>query len=193
MPDESPLNDPKRIWQHQPTESFHMSLDEIRSKIQKLQTKARLAALVRIVIGLVLGVAFAGAFLRTQDVVPRIGYGVLAIWSLYVAWQSHKWIWPVTLSADAAFGTSLDFYRRELERQRDYVRHIWRRAGLTFCFVGLLLVIMPGLISALAAPKLLLNALPLFVLLVIWFVLFFAMRKRSQQKLQREIDALNPR
>lgn len=193
MPDEFPMNDPKRIWQNQPTESFTMSLAEIRRKAQRLQTKARLATLARIVIGLVLCVAFARASIRMQDMVPRFGYGVLSLWSLYGAWQSYKWIWPRKLAADAALGTSLDFYRGELERQRDYGRHIWRRAGLTFCFVGVALVILPGLIKALDTPRLLLNAVPFFALLITWFVLFFTMRKRNQQKLQREIDELNPR
>jgi Flp pilus assembly protein TadB len=115
---------------------------------------------------------------------------MLSLWGLYAAYQAYKWTWPGTLPADATLSTSLGFYRGELERRHDYARHVWRRAGLTFCFAGLALVILPALIGAFRTPRLLLNVAPLFVLLVIWFVVFFSMRRRNQRKLQREIDEL---
>jgi len=62
---------------------------------------------------------------------------------------------------------------------------------LTFCFVGVALALIPELIPALKTPRLLLNAAPFFVLLVIWFVLFFFIRKRNRLRLQREIDELH--
>lgn len=191
MPDEFPLNDPKKIWQDQPTEAIKMSLEEVRRKAQKFQTKSRLATIAWFVMGLLLCVAFARMSTGVQDVIPRIGWGVLSLWALYGPYQAYRWIWPGRLAEDATLNTSLDFYRRELERKRDYERHIWRRSGLTFCFAGLALAILPELIPALKTPRLLLNAAPFFVLLVIWFVLFFVLRKRNRQKLQREIDELN--
>jgi len=59
MPDELPMNDPKKIWQDQPTEPIKMSLDEIRRKAEKFQTKSRLKVLMGMVIGLFVCVAFA--------------------------------------------------------------------------------------------------------------------------------------
>jgi uncharacterized membrane protein len=188
MPDKFPMNDPQKIWQDQPTEKMKMSLDEIRRKAQKLQTKARLEALAWIVIGLVLCVLFAHSCARAQAVVARIGWGMLSLWGLYGAYQASKWIWPGSLAAHATMNTSLDFYRRELERRHDYVQHVWRRAGLTFCFAGLAVVIVP---AALSTPGLLFNAVPFFILLVVWLVAFLFMRKRQQRALQREIDELN--
>lgn len=189
-PDESPMNDPRKIWQDQPTEAMKMSLDEIRRRAQKLQAKNRISALVTIVIGFVLCVWFARACAGTQDAVPRIGLGMLSLWGLYAAYQAYKWIWPGRLAANATFSTSLDFYRWELERRRDYARHIWRRAGLTFCFAGIALFIIPALIGVLKTPRLLVNLVPFFVLLVIWLVVFFSLRRRNQRQLQREIDDL---
>ena len=86
--------------------------------------------------------------------------------------------------------TSLEFYRSELERRRDYALHIWRRAGLTFCFLGAAMVVLPGLIKSLGSPRLLLNFAPLFALLAIWLAIFFPKRKRRLRKLQQEIDEL---
>jgi hypothetical protein len=166
-----------------------MSLDEIRRRAQKMETKDRLAALMYMAIGIGLGVFFGFSLVRTPYLVTRIGWGVLSLWCLYGVYHGYKWIWPRRLAANATFSASLDFYRNELERKRDYTRHIWRRAGLTWCFVGLAIVVVPPMIQAL--PRQLVNALPFFVLLGIWFALFFPMRKRKQNKLQREIDALN--
>jgi polyferredoxin len=190
MPDEFPMHDPQRIWQGQPTEAMKMSLDEIRRRARKLQTRGRLAALSTIVIGLVLCVLFALTAARPQELLGRIGWAILSLWGSYAAYQAYKWTWPGTLAADATLSTSLDFYRRELERKHDYARHVWRRAGLTFCFAGLALVVLPALIGAFRTPRLLLNVAPLLVLLVIWLVVFFSLRRRNRRKLQREIDEL---
>jgi hypothetical protein len=190
-PDEFPMNDPKKIWQDQPTEAIRMSLNEIRRKAHKLQMKARLAALAWFVMGLVLCVFFARTSANAHGVVERIGWGMLSLWGLYGAYQAYKWIWPGSLAANATMSTSLDFYRRELERRHDYVQHVWRRSGLTFCFAGLAVVIVPPLILLLRTPRLLMNVVPFFVLLAIWLAVFFPLRKRQQRNLQREIDELN--
>jgi hypothetical protein len=188
MPDELP--DPQKIWQEQPTEATKMSLEEIRRKARKFQNKARLTALAAIVIGLILCGVFAGTFAKAQFLVLRIGWGVLSLWGFYGAYQAYKWIWPGSLAQDATLATSLDFYRRELERRRDYGRQIWSRSGLWLCFIGLALVVIPALIASFRTPRLLLNAVPFFVLLATWFVAFSYIRKRNQGNLQREIDEL---
>jgi len=190
MPNELPGNDPRKIWQDQPTEHIKMSLDDIRRKAQKLHAKARMAAIAWISIGIFLSVSFARSFASAQELLPRIGWGVLSLWGLYGAWQAYRWIWPGRLAADATFSTSLDSYRKEIERQRDYGRQIWRRSGLAVAFLGLALVVAPGLIKVVETPRLLPNAAPFFVLLAVWLVSFLLLRKRNQQNLQREIDEL---
>ena len=189
MPDEFPMNDPQKIWQNQPTEPIKVSPDEIRRKAQKLQRKARMAALVSIVMGLFLFLWFARTFVRVHDVVPRIGWGLVSLWCIYCAYHGYKQMGR--LASEAALCTSFEFYRRELERQRDFDRHIWRRSGLPLAFAGMAMIVVPGLIKALESPRLLLNAAPFFVLLAVWFVIFLSMRRRNRRKLQREIDELN--
>jgi FtsH-binding integral membrane protein len=191
MPGEFHLNDPKKIWQEQPTEPIKMSPDEVRRKAQTLQTKSRLKVVAAMIIGLFLSIAFARMAVVVDDVIPRIGWGMLSLYGLYGAYAAYKWIWPGRLAADATLSTSLDFYRSELERKRDYERHIWRRSGAMFGFAGLALATITELIPALQTPRLLLNAAPFFVLLAIWFVLLFYLRKRNRVKLQREIDELD--
>jgi len=62
--------------------------------------------------------------------------------------------------------------------------------GLTFCFQGLAMVIVPGLIRSLGHPGLLMKFVPIFALLALWFAMFFRLRKRNRQKLHREIEEL---
>lgn len=190
MPSEFPRNDPRNIWQDQPTEPFKMSADELRRKAQERETKSRLEALSSIVVGIILCFVCTWAFARAHEVVPRMGWGLLSIWSLYFTHQVYKWLWPGRLAPDATLNTTLLFCRSVLEKRRDYGRHVWRRSGLPFCFLGLAMVLVPALVKSVQAPRLLVNAVPFFVLLAIWLAIFFPMRKRNQQKLQQEIEEL---
>jgi len=190
MPSEFPMNDPQKIWQNQPTEPLKMSADEMRGKAQQRRKKARLEALRTIAIGILLCIFFAWTFTRAHAALPRMGLGLLSLWGMYVSYQAYRWIWPGGPRPEAAASTSVEFYRSELEKSRDYGLHVWRRAGLTFCFLGLAMVVVPGVVQSLATPRLMLNFVPLFALLAIWFAMFFPMRKRKLRKLQQEIDEL---
>lgn len=190
MPSEFPINNPQNVWQHQPTEAYKMSVNELRHKAQQRHSRARFEALFQITIGLVLSAFFAWSFARAHQGFPRFGLGVLSLWGLFAAWQAYRWIWPDKLRPDETVNTSLQFYRNELEKRRDYSIHIWRRAGLTFCFLGLALIVVPEVIRAIAAPRLLLNVMPVLVLATIWVAVFIPRRKRNLRKLQQEIDGL---
>jgi len=191
MPSEFPMNDPQNIWKNQPTEPFTMSANELCRKAQQHERKARFEALYSIIAGLILFVFFAWRFVQPYEVVPRMGVGLLCLWGIYYAYQAYKWIWPGRLTPDAALNTTLQSYRSELEKRRDYGRHLWRRAGLTFCVLGVAMVIVPALIKSLDTPRLLLNTLPFFVLLAIWLAVFLRLRKRNRGKLQQEIEELS--
>ena len=191
MPSEFPMNDPQKIWKNQPTEPFTMSANELCRKAQQHERKARFEALYSIIAGLILFVFFAWRFVQPYEVVPRMGVGLLSLWGIYYAYQAYKWIWPGRLTPDAALNTTLQSYRSELEKRRDYGRHLWRRAGLTFCVLGVAMVIVPALIKSLDTPRLLLNTLPFFVLLAIWLAVFLRLRKRNRGKLQQEIEELS--
>jgi hypothetical protein len=190
MPNESPMNDPRTVWQNQPKEPFKMSADELRLRARRFQMKARFLVVYSITAGLGICAFFAWNCIRADEVLSRMGFGLLSAWGIYAAYQACKWIWPSNLPPDTTVSTSLDFYRSELERRLDYRRHVWRRSGLTFCFLGLTLALAPALIASLHNPGLLLKALPFFVLLILWFAAFFIQKKFSQNRLQLEIDEL---
>jgi len=191
MPSEYPMNDPQTIWQNQPTEPLKMPENELRRKVRQRQAKARIQALVSIALGLIVCVFFAWTCARAHELLPRLGLGLLSLCGLNFVYQAYRWIWPRNLGPDATVNVSLQFYRSELERQRDYASHIWRRAGLSFCLLGLAMVVVPGVIHSLKSPRLLMNFVPVLVLLAIWLAVFFPIRKRKLHNLQQHLDELN--
>ncbi len=167
-----------------------MSVDEIRHKAQQHYTTARLKAFSGMMFGILLCFCFVWAFARAHDVVQRLGWGLLSLWGIYYSYQVYRWIWPGRLMPDAEANTSLEFYRSALERQRNYDRHLWRRSGLGFCFLGLAIVLVPPLIKSLGSLRLLLNFVPFSVLLIVWLATFLYTRKRNRQKLEKQIEQL---
>jgi len=194
MPPEFQMNDPRQVWQSQISGSFKLSAMELSRRAQQRQKKAQVEAIYSVLIGLILCAVFARALAKARDVMPRMGFGVLICWSLYFAYQTYRWILPGRLVADATLkatlNTTLEAYKAELEKRRDYARNIWRRAGLPFCFSGLAMVIGPGVVHAIERPPLLMNVLPVLILLALWIVIFVPMRRRNLTKLQQEIDEL---
>lgn len=190
MANKSPIINPQKIWQDQATEAFNMSADQLRHKALQFQNRARLEAAYSTMGGVVLFVLFAWTFASRQEVVPRIGWGVLSLWCIYFAGRSCKGLWRGRIAADATVHTTLESYRSRLEKRRDYGRHIWRKAGLPFCFLGMAMVVAPVVIRSFAVPELLLKVAPVIVLFLVWLAVFLPLRKRQQRKLQQEIDQL---
>ena len=87
-------------------------------------------------------------------------------------------------------GTCLAFYRRALERRRDYQRRWWRSGLPLFLLLGM---VMAGLGTGArnAPPHPMLNAIPFFVILAVWVVAFLLLRtKLGGENLQEEIEDL---
>jgi hypothetical protein len=190
MPSDFPMKDPQKIWQNQPTEPLKMSASDLRRKALVRQSKARLEALSTIIIGIILCVVFAWSFARAHEMLARMGWGLLSLCMIYAAYHAYKWIWPQSLPEEAPINTCLEFYRRELERRRDYV-HRWWRSGLPFFLLLGMVMAGVGTGARNAPPHPLLNALPFFLILAIWAVAFLLMRKKlGRENLQQEIEEL---
>jgi hypothetical protein len=167
-----------------------MSADQLRHKAQQRQSKARFDAIRSILIGLVLSTLFGWAFAQENWSYPRLGWGVLSIWSLYFAYQTYKWLWPGAEAPDANLSATLESYRCALERRRNFGRRIVILTGLPFCFLGLALIVAPELIKSIQKPRLVWDVAPVCVLFAFWLALFSPLRKRTQNKLDQEIEEL---
>ena len=200
MPSEIPNNDPQNIWQKQPTEAFKMSADQLRLKAQKRQKGVRSQVLRDAIIGLIVSVFFAWNLIKVNHVwwgvghplslwSNRMGLGLLSLWGLALPFLLYKWVWPARLAPDAPLNTTLQWYRSQLEKGRDFERRVW--LVLIPCFAGIAMVVVPALISSLGNPReFLQNSLPLLVLLAIWLPIFLYLRRRRRGRRQQEIEQL---
>ena|SRR5208283_2766879 len=206
MPSWFPMNDPQNVWQNQPTEAFKMSADQLRHKAEKRQRKGRFSVLFSIVISVIIFVVFTREFATFSPLMPgplsfwsiRIGFGVVCLWLIYVPYTAYKWLWPGRLAPDATLNTTIQCYRNELEKQRDYGRNTRARRVLAFAFLGMAMFMVPMLMvkvpapikaTPMAGPGLLLNVAPFLLLAMAW-VIMLRMMNRSRQKLQQEIEQL---
>ena len=190
MPSDFPIKGPQEIWQNQSTEPLKISATDLRRKALALQSKARIAVLFIIIIGTICCVVFAWFFARAHAALARMGYGLVSLCIIYAAYHAYKWTWPGNLPEEAPINTCLAFYRRELERQRDY-SHRWWRSGLPVLTLLGVVMAAVGTGARNAPPHPLLNAFPFLLALAIWVVAFLLLRKKQGPKiLEREIEEL---
>ena len=190
MPGEMHNDDPKKIWQNQPTEAFRMSAEDLRRRAQQRQRKAYWASISTMAIGLGLSAFFAWSFIKAQNGIPRIGLGVLSAWGIYSVYLAYRWLWPERLDPDPTIEDSVKFYKSELHRQLDYNLHVWRRTGLPLCMLGLGMIVLPELLRALDSPRLLMDVAPVLVLGAVWLAIFFPSWRKKRRRLQKEITEL---
>jgi Flp pilus assembly protein TadB len=97
-------------------------------------------------------------------------------------------MWSAGVPEDAGFSAGLEFCRREIERQRDYLRRIvlWG-FGPVLLAIGTFILAL----AMVAGRGIFPNAMPFMALVVIWIAAYFVIRMRQQRGLQREIDRLN--
>jgi hypothetical protein len=190
MPDHASLNDVKDVWRNQMTEAPQISLQRFRRKAHKLQKKARREVYALSALAAILVSSFLFALTQTQGTVQRIGLGLLAGWALLLPFQAHRMLRQTPLAFDSTLATGIDFYRKQLERHRDYHTHIWRWGVVPFLLGGAVYG-WPVIVGLAANPELLPNILPFSVLLVVWVAAFFYLRRRRVQKLRRKLDILD--
>lgn len=188
MQSELPENDPKSIWQNQPTEPSVMTLETIRQKVRDLRAKTRKQLLGNLAV-LVFVVACYG-FGAKQFPAFRALFLLPIVWSLAGLYFLNRGMWSAEMPGDAALRTGLQFYREEMERRRALFRRtlVWGFGPIVLA-IGVFLVA----IAKLGAQRggLFPNAIPFMSLVVIWIVAYFFIRAKEQRQLQREIDELN--
>jgi hypothetical protein len=167
-----------------------MSANELRMRAQQRHAKAQFESRLTITIGLACAVFFAWTCTRAREQLAQMGWALLSLWGTYAAFHAYQWIRPQDLPQNAPASRCLEFYRSELERRRDYLRHRWWRSGLPLCVVGMVLV-SAGMGAPKASPNPLLNAIPFLALLAVWAVaLPFVKKKFGLENLQQEIEEL---
>ena len=121
MTDQDPLRD---LWATDQGDKFTMSIadltarsDRFRSKIKRRNITEYLAAIL--VIGIFGWLAYSIPVLSV-----RIGAGLIILAAIYISWQLNKVASVDT--GDAPMDNLASTHRRELVRQRDALRSVWR-------------------------------------------------------------------
>jgi hypothetical protein len=190
MGDDLSNNDPKTIWQNQPTEASTMTLEKIRLQARELHAKTR-RELLRNIVATLLAVTICGFGLAwAHDTVERAAFAAAIAWALAGQYVLNRGMWSATLPGDAALTTGLEFYRREIERRRDFFRRALRWSfGPAVLALGAFILLLVK--SGIGSPGGLRKAIPFMSLAVVWLAAFFVIRIQRQRGLQREIDELN--
>jgi hypothetical protein len=185
---DSPENDPKTIWQNQPTEPSAMTLDKIRQKVRELHAKTRRQLWGNLALPLFVA-AFCG--FGAKHFSPMQPLFALAItWSLAGLYFLNRGMWSAAMPGDAGLSTGLEFYRREIERRRYLLRRVllWSFGPVVLAIGTFILALAKiGVRDRGIFP----NALPFITLVVIWIGGYFLIRMREARELQREIDNLS--
>lgn len=122
----SDLDPFQTVWANQPKESFTMSIADIRARSMKLQSTVQRRNLLEYVVGGVLIVVFGAAAIFVPTTLAKLGCGLTAAGVAYVMWQLHALASAAAGDEMAATQNWVQFYRRELVRQRDALAGIWR-------------------------------------------------------------------
>jgi hypothetical protein len=183
-----PLDDDVRaLWQAQPFDTLSLSAAEIaaraekfRSVITRRNTRESWAAASVIVV-----FAYYAIF-RYDALVIRVGCALTIAGSLYTVWYMHRHGGARALPSLGL--PCLAFHRRELERQRDLLRRVWR------WYLG---PSLPGLVVfsiGLAGDTLASRAMSLGLLAVVVavYMAIGRLNRRGADELEREIAELPP-
>jgi hypothetical protein len=164
-----------------------MTLKMIHMKVRDLHARTR-RELWRSWAGpLALGVSAYGIKL-VHGVFPLLeaAFVFSIVWSLAGVYFISRGIRSAPLPGDAALSTGLEFYRREIERQRAIHDRtlLWSFGPIVLALAAFILfgvIVTRGKIGP---------GMPFIILVAVWMVGYFVMRMRGRRKLQREIDDL---
>jgi len=191
MRNDLPGDNPRTIWQNQPTEQSIMTLEMIQQRVRESESKRRKGLFGSVAMALIVLIISSLGILWAKSGGLRVVFALAIAWALAGQGLLHRGMWPVeALSGDGTLSTGLEFYRRELDRHLSLFRRLlqWSFGPAILSIVALVAVLL-GIASKTNRP--LISVAPFATLVVVWTVAFFALRLREQKKLQREIDELN--
>jgi hypothetical protein len=198
MPSEFPMNDPRDIWQEQPTEVCKMSAAELRLKAQKFEKRISRRNLREYVASAIVIAGFGWYIWLFPSTLTRTGCVLIIAATLFAMYTLHKSGGARTMPADLAFRSCVEFHRQELQRQRDLVRGVWWWALLPL-FLGLIVFSLGRLQEqALMKPNasahsgaIVINLVLGMVVPALMFVGLWWLNHRAANRLQLRINALD--
>jgi len=191
MANESSPSDMRNVWQSQRTEGIHMSMEEIRGRARKFQKRIHWRNGREYVAALAVSVYFGFELWRAHGLMTQVGFGLLIAGLAYMVWQLHRRGSARDVPAELGLANGVDFYRRELARQRDLVRSAWS---------WYIAPVVPGLLLVTAGfartnprhvqhPVLSMCLFDAFA--AVFFLLIWQLNRSGARRLQKRIDELD--
>ena len=197
MTDESVSNTVRGLWQSQPTEPAKITPPELRQKMQKFERRISRRNLREYAASAFVVLIFGYYEWKFPSPLMRIGSGLIILAALYVARQLHRRGKAGSAQMDLALNPCLDFYRLELERQRDLLRSVWSWyllpfvPGLAIFEFGIAVAISSshqGPLAHLGPAVLTFSLSSAFIAAVFFFT--WKINQAGAKKLQLQIDDL---
>ena len=191
MSNDPPPNDIRKLWHDQGEEPVKMSVDEIRRRAQKHGRTIRRRNGIEYAAAAFAAAIFGYYIWHFHEWFLRIGSGLVIAGAAYMVFQLHRRGSAESAPADLGLTTGLDFYRKELERQRALLDSVWR--WYLGPFVPGLAVITLGaaITNPSRSPYAWVFAASYAVVVAILFFLIARLNQRCAGRLQRQIDELN--
>ena len=188
MSEESNPKDAASVWKGQPEETRPVNLEGlVDRRTREMHSATRAEILMSLGAALFFVAVMAWRFASDRGPVPQLGFTAVIVWvliSLY--WFRDRIGRQEPPRNDALAVTSLEHYRKELERRRDHLRNawIWHGPMLLACVIlGAILIGEPY-----PAYRRLPSVIPLLAALALWTGFGLVRRLRQAREIQREID-----
>ena len=123
---DTPKTPLQELWQQQPVEGTRMSLDELRKRASKFERKIFWRNVREYATGGIASGLFVWFIIHDQKPLFRLACGLMIAGLAYMSYQLHRRASARSLPADMGAVNALQFLRAELERQHDFVSHVWR-------------------------------------------------------------------
>ncbi|HLQ77367.1 MAG TPA: hypothetical protein VK210_08430 [Terriglobia bacterium] len=188
-----PEPDLRNIWQNQETEKTTMSIEDVRIKARRLMKRQQRDLIVRSAFAIIAvvfcGVVFMRARIATTGAIAGLVTAMLlasTARNLYLAFRRSRND-ALENSSNTALTSCLEFYRSELERQRQVARQpLWQLVAALLIVAWL--VPRPLMRSNM---DLLRAVLPVVLLAAAILIVLMALRKFQARRVQEDIDALD--
>src|SRR5450432_418860 len=184
-----PNNQAQQIWQSQPVEDIKMSADVIRQRAGRFERKISRRNLRESITSLLVIVVFCYFFATAPGILFRVTWTLFIAGMIWIIIQLRLKGTPKTMPAAMGNSSSVEFFRAELERQRDLVKSVW---------LWYLAPLVPGYF-ALNLACIFISPRPprwgslalIDLIFVAVFVGVWMLNQRAARCLQRTIDELN--
>jgi hypothetical protein len=185
-------DDVQKIWQDQPLEGMTMSLKQVHERIEKLSRIVRRRNLIGgfSCITVLLGFSYFFSVLNgANERIERIGAALTAVGAGYIMYQlvSGKMRRRSAIAENQA-QASVDFYRSELQRQRDFHQGMWLWSRMLIFAPGPVIFLVG---MAQTSPMGIKSALIEGAIVVALLIAAVPRNLRLAKGFQRELDALN--